>query len=406
MRLAVLPLFSRYVWVRTRLAKRAARGPEKLLLLITNRFSIHIVMLIIGMGVIITNINYRDLSEEYSTDALVYQVIGASDSDIIEDTTPISETPQLYSYIDPATRVTRQTINEIQGDDTDTDNNLPQTTSGGIALNKPDGMTPDNGGVSRTRSSVTEYTVRDGDSIGKIARDFNISVNTLVWANGISTSGYIKPGQRLVIPPTTGVLHTVAKGDTLAKIALKYDANESQISEFNGLAAEGLVAGRTIMIPGGRVIDTPKPRAIAATTPKVTARTQTSNIEPAAPAGSGKYVWPNGCRRVSQAFRGRLHTGIDIACPYGTQIRAAEAGVISKVQYGNSGYGNHIMINHGGGIVTLYGHLSTISVKAGQRVDRGELIGLEGSTGRSTGPHLHFEVRINGAFANPLNYVR
>lgn len=117
-------------------------------------------------------------------------------------------------------------------------------------------------------------------------------------------------------------------------------------------------------------------------------------------------LWPIGCSRITQYFKGWIHTGVDIACPYGTAIVAAADGVVSRVQYLNYGYGYNVIIDHGGGKKTLYAHNSSISVVVGQSVSQGEVIAKEGSTGRSTGPHLHFEVIINGQKVNPLSYIR
>ncbi|MBQ2898229.1 MAG: M23 family metallopeptidase, partial [Oscillospiraceae bacterium] len=125
-------------------------------------------------------------------------------------------------------------------------------------------------------------------------------------------------------------------------------------------------------------------------------------------SGTSKgFIWPTIGGHVSCGFRGYVgHTGMDIAgCGYGSNIYASAAGTVVKVKWGNTGYGYHVIINHGDGIQTLYAHMSNIYVKNGQYVNQGDIIGAMGSTGNSTGTHLHFEIRINGQYVNPLNYV-
>jgi len=138
--------------------------------------------------------------------------------------------------------------------------------------------------------------------------------------------------------------------------------------------------------------------------------TQLSNIAApppsvAAPAGSG-YLWPAGVRYISQYF-GWRHTGLDIAGKIGTGLYASRAGTVTRSQCGwNGGYGCYIIIDHGNGITTLYGHASRLYVSVGEYVSQGQTFAAMGSTGRSTGSHLHFEVRVNGARQNPLRYIR
>ncbi len=407
LKLFVLPVFGRYIWLKNKLSRRATAPVDKFLVLATNRYLAPIIMLLITGSVVISNIYTEPINEDAGRDALVYKIIGIENIELIEDTSPITESATVFSYADSATQVSRRTFTESQRRDEEDGNQVSglATTQDGTVLVKPGLATTENS--ESTRTTVRDYIVQDGDSIGKIATNFNITVNTILWANNLTFNSYIKPGQTLVIPPTSGVMHTIARGDTLAKIAQKYDATEAQIRDFNTIENEGLVIGQRIMVPGGRVIETAKPRQPARAVASAPAgRSSTSSVEPATPAGSGAMTWPSACRRISQYYRGWIHTGVDIACPFGTPIRAAEGGVVSLVQYSRTGYGYHVIINHGGGVQTLYGHMSTISVEAGQRVTKGETIGLEGSTGRSTGPHLHFEVRINGAKTNPLSYVR
>jgi murein DD-endopeptidase MepM/ murein hydrolase activator NlpD len=241
-----------------------------------------------------------------------------------------------------------------------------------------------------------------------VANSFGVSVNTILWANNLAFTSYIREGQKLIIPPTTGVLHKVAKGDTVSRIARLYSATEEAINSYNELEDGGLKAGETIIVPGGRIIYTPKPSQSGTAYSNQTGRSSSVKVNDSdIPVSSGgRMAWPSACQRISQYYRGWLHTGVDIACPWGTSVRAAESGVVTRVQYGKTGYGYNVIISHGGGKETLYGHLSKIMVSAGDRVEKGQIIANEGSTGRSTGPHLHFEIRINGSRVNPLSYIR
>jgi LysM repeat protein len=285
-------------------------------------------------------------------------------------------------------------------------------SAGGLALTKPTiipGSTlPTQGGANETgRMEIVEYEVKPGDVIGKIASDFGISVETILWANNLTIRSYIRPGNKLIILPVTGISHQVKKGENVSKIARLYGVSQDEIIKTNRLQRDGsdISIGEKLIIPGGRA-----PEAVRApiVTPSRTNAFRQVAAPPSSietPAGSG-YLWPAGVRHISQYY-GWRHTGLDIAGPIGTPIYAARSGRVLIAKGGwNGGYGNYIVIDHGGGIQTAYGHSSQINVVVGQDVVQGQVISLMGSTGRSTGPHLHFEVRISGARLNPLKYIR
>jgi murein DD-endopeptidase MepM/ murein hydrolase activator NlpD len=279
------------------------------------------------------------------------------------------------------------------------------------ALVKPN---PLPGTSARTRIDVEEYTVRTGDLIRSIADYFGVTVETVLWENNLTAKSVLRPGQVLRIPPVNGIMHTVAKGDTVKKIADTYKANQGNIISFNKLSSEGggLVAGARIMIPGGK-----KPAPVIVVTgsknPSASSGTQKTNIaalrggDPGAPFSNG-FIWPT-TAWIKVRGVGFGHTGVDIATNNGTALGrptfAAKDGVVTYAGW-MGGYGNLIIINHGGGYETYYGHHSQIFVTVGQRVERGDRIGAIGSTGRSTGPHLHFEIRYNKKTLNPLEFVR
>ena len=283
------------------------------------------------------------------------------------------------------------------------------TSLGGSALAKPSilpgSVLPTSGESATGRTELVYYEVNPGDTIGQIAEKFKISVETILWANNLSIRSYIRPGDKLQILPVSGLVYKVKKGDTVSKIARTYDVTAEEIIKFNRLQKDGgdIVVGEDLTIPGG---EKPQPvysytvpsnqsfRNVAAPAPSVNA-----------PAGSG-YLWPTAARKITQYF-GWRHTGLDVAGPVGTPIYAARSGKVIKAQGGyNGGYGNMVTIQHPNGTKTLYAHMSSISVAVGQTVSRGNTIGNVGSTGRSTGPHLHFEIRRGGELLDPLQFLR
>jgi len=401
-RLVVLPLFGQYLFWKQKLGQKTSSLFEQILLFVANKRIVHILIIVIAVLVTTSNIMAYETTEEYGRGAIIYELAGMEDLDTIEDTATFNTETQVYSYLGESSVVTSETFTEAQK----REENIQQqqdsdlvTTQGGSALVKP-GLASTEAAMI-TRTTVKEHTVNSGDTIGDIAQQFSVSVNTLLWANNLSFYSFIKPGQRLIIPPTSGVLHTIARGDTLSKVASKYQANISTIKRFNNIDSDdSLTVGETIMVPGGRIVYTTRPRSIISTPVSAPAYT-TPTI-----ASGGKMYWPSDCRRITQYYLGWRLTGLDIACGFGRPIRVAEAGTVSKVLYNRYGYGYHVIVDHGGGRQTLYGHLSRIYVKVGQKVSKAEVIAAEGSTGQSTGSHLHFEVRINGSRLNPLNYVR
>lgn len=221
---------------------------------------------------------------------------------------------------------------------------------------------------------ITTYTVREGDTISQIAEMFHVSVNTLRWANDIKKIDSIRVGQTLVILPVSGVKHVIKKGDTLASIAKKYKGDLEEILEFNEITlGEALPIGETIIIPDGEMVDQ-APKA-------------------SAPSYADYYIRPIKGGKKTQGLHG--YNGVDLATYVGAPVYASAEGqvVVSKSGGWNGGYGNYIVIKHPNKTQTLYAHLSRNLVSVGEKVSQGQTIGENGSTGKSTGPHLHFEVR-------------
>lgn len=311
--------------------------------------------------------------------------------------------PSIQKYIeDNISAVTNQSqvvidsLEEISESD-----KIGSYTQGGSAIAKQD--------IASTKKSIKPrketvvYKVESGDTISTIAAKFDISVNTILWENNLSAHSLIRPGQELSILPVSGVAHTISKGENLSYLASKYDVEEDEILSFNKLAnANQLVIGEKLIIPGGA-----KSSYASRSSDSYSGVSAIRNIvKPAAasPLAGNKMNWPTQGSRITQYYSWRHH-GVDIANKTGTPIYAADAGTVEYIGWG-TGYGNNIIVNHGGGKKTRYAHLSQFYVKRGQVVGKGESIGAMGSTGWSTGPHLHFEVIINGAKYNPLNYIK
>lgn len=253
---------------------------------------------------------------------------------------------------------------------------------------------------SHRRGNIVTYTVREGDTVSTIAEKFGVSIDTVIWANDISSVTKIKPGQQLKIPPVTGIVYEVQRGETVYSIAEKHEANPQAIVDFpfNSFANDetfALAVGQTLIIPDGVK---PKARPVSPPQPAYIAQAEVQT------GGGGTFIWPTS-GRITQRYVW-YHRGIDIANQATPVIVAAQGGRVSALIYNRYGYGNHVVVDHGNGYQTLYAHLSRIYVQPNQQVSAGQALGQMGSTGRSTGIHLHFEVIHNGVKLNPLSVLQ
>lgn len=267
------------------------------------------------------------------------------------------------------------------------------------------------------------HTVEPGESVESIAEKYGVKPDTVRWANTFPPGLGLQPGQQLIILPVDGVLHTVARGQTLLAIAELYDVPLEDVIRQNHIQGGVIIAGQELIIPGGHPI-LQRPADIAVSppgTPKPTTPTQPKPTAPAttpppkAPTGAvaaataGIFQTPcNNCSITQYYHPG--HYALDIQTKGDTRpIFAAEAGTVIRAETGwNGGYGNVIEIDHGNGVVTLYGHNESLYVKKGDVVTRGQEIAKMGHTGQVYGPtgiHVHFEVRVNGVKKNPLLYL-
>ncbi|MDD5340830.1 MAG: M23 family metallopeptidase [Patescibacteria group bacterium] len=360
-----------------------------------NKYSPHIFIVILTVAVSFSNLFATNTGAQiFGEKSILYAMATGSDYEdqYIEESID-SAAPQIQTnYMGTE----KNAVSGSQNISAGTEPESIASISGLGAILKPEISSME--AAQRFRDQPIEYIVKAGDTVSTIAEEFEITDETIMWQNNLSATSLIRPGQKLVILPINGVAHTVVKGDTLASIAKKYKADQQKIIDYNKLAdVNDISIGELLVIPEGQPYRPPIAPTRLAPIQQI--------FEQPAPVVPGQMVWPNGCHRITQYFKWN-HTGVDIACPLGTPIRAAEDGVIKAVHYLNTGYGHSVDIDHGNGKMTRYGHMTTIYVKEGESVKAGQAIGLEGSTGKSTGPHLHFEVRFWGKVYNPLNYVK
>ena len=263
---------------------------------------------------------------------------------------------------------------------------------------------------TRPRSVPVKYTVDTGDAVFSIAQKFNISPETLLWSNYDVLKDdphSISPGQELIIPPTNDILYEWHEGDTLENIARDFKADLNEILHWSGnkldVTNPVIDEGDLVMIPGG---EREFQQWVVPTYAVGKSGTNASlpggcSINGPGLWGSGFFIWPAGNHYLSGNDFWSGHLAIDIAAGTGAPIYAADSGVVVFAGWDSNGYGNVIMIDHQNGYHTLYAHLSALNVSCGSNAAQGQVIGYGGSTGNSTGPHLHFEVRYFGGFLNP-----
>jgi murein DD-endopeptidase MepM/ murein hydrolase activator NlpD len=251
----------------------------------------------------------------------------------------------------------------------------------------------------RKQTESFAYTVEDGDTLSTIGELFKISSDALEYVNGLTSSSVLAIGDTLIIPPVSGLIHKVASGDTLGSIAEKYDVAPQAIADFNYiLDTSTLAVGDELVVPGASV-----PTPVIPFIPNYpTAPIYAFDV----PSLGDGFIWPTTVNIITQYFAW-YHNGIDIAVPWGwgmPPVYASSSGTVTRAGWDPWGLGLHVGIDHGNGFETVYGHLSRIDVGYGQRVSKGQGLGLMGNSGRSTGAHLHFTIKYNGVSQNPYNY--
>jgi len=276
---------------------------------------------------------------------------------------------------------------------------------------EPDTVLP-----SGSRKGMVEYEVEAGDSLFGIAERYDLEPESVLWANEKILNDdphLISPGMRLKIPPVDGILYEWKEGDKLDHIAGLYKITVDDILLYPGnnldITNPVIEAGTLIMLPGGkREFRTWVVPVVAGDNAGVTAKIAgPGSCSPVGGAvGSFAFTWPTayGAQVTGNDYWGG-HQALDLMCYEGDGVFASDSGVVIYAGPISGGYGNLVAIDHQNGYLTLYAHLSAINVTCGQSVARGQVIGACGTTGNSTGAHLHFEVRQNGGFINPWHVL-
>jgi murein DD-endopeptidase MepM/ murein hydrolase activator NlpD len=274
---------------------------------------------------------------------------------------------------------------------------------------------------TRPREDVITYTVELGDNLFAIAEKFGLKPETILWGNFTilkDNPEILQPKQVLYILPVDGTYYQWQEGDNLDSVAaffkvkaediLNYPGNDIDLTTIAKGEAE-IKLGTWVIIPGGkRALKDWGPPAISRSNPAVARYYGPGSCGAIyeGAIGTGSFVWPTTEHLISGYTFSAIHPAIDIGGQIGNAVYAADSGVVVYAGWSNYGFGNLIVIDHGNGWQTAYAHLSAFNVSCGQSVSRGIMIGALGSTGNSTGPHLHFEMSINGAKVNPLDYVQ
>lgn len=435
LRFLLLPLYTLFVLTKIRFERTMVSARGFIFFLFTNRYVFHAALLLVAVATISSQFTTRSVYASNAAEgSLLYALVTQGQEESIDEPLTIATSHTQTRYLGAGTLQALPSIDYDYGleDDLAADLTIPGTVA---VRPQPEPATPNTASDETsptigTRTNTETYTVQDGDTVATIARNFNVTVGTVIWANNLSQSAMIKPGNTLRIPPVSGIFHVVKRGETLAQIAQKYEVSADVIAQSNSDIST-LAIGKEILIPGGTPIIVPPTRTAAAPTKPtiragvplatiagkavdvyqelVSSRTD-SRVKPesqkeTATKSTTKLLWPTDLRVINQYWNWN-HTGLDIDGDYSNALYASEDGIVAEAGWNNGGYGLQVVINHDNGFKTRYGHASKLFVKAGDTVKRGDVIAMMGTTGRSTGTHLHYEVYVKGVRVNPLTYIR
>lgn len=429
-RFLILPVYKLAVMAQIRLARLLLSARGLFFLIFTNRYVFHAVILLLSLATIATQWQTnRATAMETGQNSLLYALVTDDKDETVQEEVRPELLAKNNNYLGSETI---QALPDIDYDYEGTDQPLADlTVPGSIAVQPGDEPgAPGDQAIKRTKTEI--YAVESGDTVASIARKFGVNVGTVVWANNLGTNATIRPGDKLKIPAISGVLVAIKKGDTVEKLAKKYSVNAEDIFTTNHITpSSNLALGEELVIPGATPLPVPVPVAVRGRTPstvrpgvpKTTIRNKsfdqyqelvdTKSDDRAKPedvesttVAAGKLLWPTKQHVITQYY-GWAHTGVDLDGDYVDPIYAAADGVVETAGWNSGGYGLMIMVDHDAlNMKTRYGHASKLFVKVGDVVKRGQVIAMVGTTGRSTGTHLHFEVYKNGKRTNPLAYIR
>lgn len=402
----LIPLYGLFYGVERQVGVWYRPAKNRFMFFLSNRYSVHGLVLLVAFVAIGVNLQFGEVRAEwddFGKQSLLYHIVTQDPVQVIEEYADYSRPSSAgISYLGDSTlRPSTATSSTELG--------VPISSGFGDGIISPSVVTTTTGESVAPRETTIAYVVTNGDTLSTVAHKFGLTLNTLLWANNLTVRSVIKPGDSLNILPVSGVEHTIKRGDTVLAIAKKYGASADELLTFNQLqSGAALKVGTKIVVPGGEFV--------APVAKPVVRPIAVKNIFSAPPSGAGvkpavgKMTWPTDLRYIVRGLSW-YHTGLDIDCnghANGTSKNANYAADAGLVQFSGpkGGYGNTVEINHGNGIVTRYGHFYKLYVKTGEQVVAGAPLGICGSTGNSTGTHLHFEVIVGGKFKNPFDYLR
>ena len=390
LKLVGVPAYRGIFFVRRLIDQVLLPAKHRFFYLLSNRYTIHVLMIVLVAVIGFANFHTRNVrAETFGQKSILYSMVSVDDSETVE----VVEAGKSVLIPGGSSSYFTDTVldQRTQFDQDEFDQGALVQTENSPAQ------------IATSRTSVETYTVKEGDTLGKISLRFHLSISTILAANGLSLRSTLHLGDVLKILPQDGILYTVKRGDTLSRIAQNFGISVKDITSSNQLAdSASLKVGVEILLPGATQVAAPS--AIARKPVGVKdIISNTSTTKPSAAKSAG-WVWPTNWHVITQYYSWK-HTGIDVDGDYSTYSIAAHDGVVSYTGWRN-GYGLTVEVDHGNGLKTRYGHNSKIYVSTGDVVTAGERMAQTGTTGRSTGTHLHFEVILNGKFQNPLSYVR
>lgn len=400
-----VPLYRLSFYIERHVRRLIVPAKHRVLYLVSNRYTVHAAIIAIAAIASSANLSETQVrAESFGSQSMLYALVSEDDSAIIE---VVSAAEENGSSDSPTSYMNDSALDASSHIDVFDDENDYATTAVGGSVTSPT-IAQGNASIA-SREKTESYVVQEGDTLGAISERYGLSLSTLLWSNGLTFRSTLSLGQTLVIPPVDGVIYKVKNGDTLSKISKTYGTETDIIIAFNKLgSADDLHIGDELILPGGEPPAAPVRRTAPLSSLFTDNSSGTAGSAFVAPTGSGEstgtWVWPTDWHVITQRY-GWKHTGVDIDGDYTTKSYAAGDGTVIYSGW-RRGYGNCVEVDHGNGVVTRYAHHSKNLVSVGEIVSAGQVLANTGSTGRSTGTHLHFEVIVNGKFQNPLNYVR
>jgi murein DD-endopeptidase MepM/ murein hydrolase activator NlpD len=414
----VLPVYRLFMFSKLRARRLSLPARGFTLFLLTNRYLFHVIVVALSVATIGMNLTGRQANaQDAGQQSLLYAMTaGIETKSTVEEVQPKLVMRDTH-YIGSSSLIAVPGIDfdyNVSEQAPVTEISIPGTIAANLAPSQPN----ESQAPISPRTKTETYVVQVGDTLSEIAQRFGVNIGTILWANARTEVQYLRPGDQLKIPAVSGVLVTVKKGDTIKALAVKYGSDEQETFLINRLSPdEPLPIGLEIVLPGGQPPAVPIPTILARNgsvpsrignippssyyPPSATPRPPSANT---GSTPSTKLLWPTPSHVINQYY-GWRHTGLDIDGDFSSPIYAAHDGVVTAAGWNTGGYGLMILIQ-GDGVVTRYGHNSKLFVKVGDKVKKGEVISMMGTTGRSTGTHLHFEVYINGRRMNPLPYIK